>query len=48
MILLGIFVNAIFLLAAVLGLCGVSHLFGGHHCGTTHSHQSDEKEKKSI
>lgn len=47
---LGIFVNSLFLLAAVFSLCGLMHLFGGHdHGGNSHTHTSpiDEKDKTS-
>lgn len=42
---LGIFVNALFLLAAVASLCGVAHLFGGHHSGTKDTHDTVHGEK---
>ena len=45
MVALGIFVNALFLAIAVASLCGVAHLFGGHHSGTKHTHDTAHGEK---
>lgn len=47
--LLGVFVNALFLLVAVLGLCPLMHVFGGHgHGASSHTHdpENDEKEHR--
>ena len=43
---LGIFVNALFLVVALASLCGLVHLFGGHHGGAAHKHDQVLEEKK--
>ncbi len=40
--LLGIFVNGLFLLAAAFSLCGLMHVFGGHHRNSAHAHDTHE------
>jgi hypothetical protein len=47
MVALGIFVNGLFLLAAVASLCGVMHLFGGHHGGAEHKHDTAHGERET-
>jgi hypothetical protein len=47
MVALGIFVNALFLLATVASLCGVMHLFGGHHGGAEPKHDVAHGERET-
>lgn len=44
---LGIFVNALFLLAAVFSLCGLMHVLGGHHGHNARERGSPTNEKES-
>ena len=47
MVALGIFVNTLFLTVAFASLCGVAHLFGGHHSGATHKHDMARGEEEA-
>jgi hypothetical protein len=47
MVALGIFVNTLFLTIAVASLCGVAHLFGGHHAAAAHKHDAARGQKET-
>jgi hypothetical protein len=45
MVVLGVFVNTLFLAVALASLCGITHLLGGHHGGAGHEHDMVHEEK---